>query len=236
MKHVFLILALLFTFQVQAQDELPSPEAFAKNCLDDMVFFIQQATETLTKAEVNSDGMEPRLMEDIEPSMARLKFKGEFCQDMAEFLGEEYVIQLDKVRKGPEVKLAFYKFAKAFEKMGLQFAPNLDPEDIFENQLLKEAEERRLNSLQETYKMAIYQKVKRNWIRPAGSEEVPECWVRVLQGPGGIILDVTFGDCKGSTVSYRASIENAVYKAEPLPKPADQSLFERELNFNFRPE
>jgi len=90
--------------------------------------------------------------------------------------------------------------------------------------------------LREAYKLAIFQKVKRNWIRPAGSEKIPECWVRVLQGPGGIILDVTFGTCKGSTATYRASIENAVYKAEPLPKPGDPSLFERELNFNFRPE
>ena len=102
--------------------------------------------------------------------------------------------------------------------------------------LLAEENQRRLNSLREAYKLAIFQKVKRNWIRPAGSEKIPECWVRVLQGPGGIILDVTFGTCKGSTATYRASIENAVYKAEPLPKPGDPSLFERELNFNFRPE
>jgi colicin import membrane protein len=57
-----------------------------------------------------------------------------------------------------------------------------------------------------------------------------------VQGPGGIILDVTFGACKGSTAAYRSSIENAVRKADPLPKPGDPALFERELNFNFKPE
>lgn len=102
--------------------------------------------------------------------------------------------------------------------------------------LLAEENERRSSSLREVYTLAVILKIKRNWIPPAGSERIPECWVRVLQGPGGIILDVTFGTCKGSTASYRASIENAVYKAEPLPKPGDPSLFERELNFNFRPE
>ena len=66
--------------------------------------------------------------------------------------------------------------------------------------------------------------------------KIPECWVRVLQGPGGIILDVTFGSCKGSDAAYRASIENAVYKADPLPIPGDPDLFERELNFNFSPD
>ena len=64
---------------------------------------------------------------------------------------------------------------------------------------------------------------------------MPVCEVHVLQGPGGIILDVTFGACGGSTATYRASIENAVYKAEPLPKPEDPSLFERELTFLFNP-
>jgi colicin import membrane protein len=86
--------------------------------------------------------------------------------------------------------------------------------------LQAEETQRRLSSLQEAYKLAILQKVRRNWIRPPGSEKIPECWVRV----------------KGSTQTYRASIESAVYKAEPLPKPGDPSLFERELNFNFRPE
>ena len=64
---------------------------------------------------------------------------------------------------------------------------------------------------------------------------MPVCEVNVLQGPGGIILDVTFGACGGSTATYRASIENAVYKAEPLPKPGDPALFERNLTFLFNP-
>jgi len=64
---------------------------------------------------------------------------------------------------------------------------------------------------------------------------MPECELRVLQGPGGIILDVSFGKCTGGSPTYRKSIENAVYKAEPLPKPGDPSLFERELNILFNP-
>ncbi len=64
---------------------------------------------------------------------------------------------------------------------------------------------------------------------------MPDCEVRVIQGPGGIILDVTIGRCGGGTATYRASIENAVYKAEPLPRPGDPALFERELIILFNP-
>jgi len=102
--------------------------------------------------------------------------------------------------------------------------------------LQAEENQRSSNTQREAYKLALLTKVKRNWIRPAGSEKITECWVEVLQGAGGIILDVTFDACKGSTGAYRSSIENAVYKAEPLPKPGDPSLFERELKFNFKPE
>ena len=101
--------------------------------------------------------------------------------------------------------------------------------------LLAEENQRRLNSLREAYKLAIRQKVERKWQKPAGSGKMPICEVHVVQGPGGIILDVTFGACGGSTATYRASIENAVYRADPLPKPGDAALFERELTFLFNP-
>lgn len=103
-------------------------------------------------------------------------------------------------------------------------------------QLKAEESSRRLSSLKAAYVNAIRQKVERNWRRPQQSAKIESCEVRVLQGPGGIILDVTFGDCRGGTNAYRASIENAVYKAEPLPQPGDAALFEREINFIFSPK
>lgn len=99
-----------------------------------------------------------------------------------------------------------------------------------------EETQRRLSSLRDAYRLAIKQKIERNWRQPQESGKMPDCEVRVLQGPGGIILDVTFGDCKGGTNTYRLSIENAVYKAEPLPKPGDPALFERELVIRFKPQ
>ena len=92
------------------------------------------------------------------------------------------------------------------------------------------------NTPRDAYIQAIRQKVERNWIRPSGSEEMPPCEVKVLQGPGGIILDVTFGSCSGSTSTYRASIESAVYRAEPLPKSAEPEFFDREIALIFNPD
>jgi colicin import membrane protein len=100
----------------------------------------------------------------------------------------------------------------------------------------KEADSsRRLSSLRDEYITAIRQKVERNWQRPPGSVKIESCEVQVQQAPGGIIFDVTFGTCSGATNAYRASIENAVYKSEPLPPPGDETLFERVLIFVFNP-
>jgi colicin import membrane protein len=101
--------------------------------------------------------------------------------------------------------------------------------------LKAEESQRHLNSLREAYVLAIRQKIERKWLQPQGITEMPDCEVRVIQGPGGIILDVSFGTCPGGSKTYRSSIENAVFKAEPLPKPGDPSLFERELNILFNP-
>jgi len=63
---------------------------------------------------------------------------------------------------------------------------------------------------------------------------IAPCEIQVTQGPGGIILRVDFGACQGSEM-YRKSVENAVYKAEPLPAPEDPELFDRDLNILFNP-
>ena len=101
--------------------------------------------------------------------------------------------------------------------------------------LAAEENQRRLSTLREAYITAIRQKVERNWTRPAGSGKMPPCKVHVKQIPGGFIEAVIFEECAGSTGTYRASIENAVRKAEPLPKPSDPALFERDIKFTFRP-
>lgn len=80
----------------------------------------------------------------------------------------------------------------------------------------------------------IRQQVQRNWIRPASARAGLECEVRVMQIPGGEVVDVRVGQCNGDTAVVR-SIENAVYKASPLPSPPNPSLFERNITLIFKP-
>lgn len=83
----------------------------------------------------------------------------------------------------------------------------------------------------------IKQKIERNWVRPAGWTQGMECVVRVRLIPTGEAVQATVVQSSGNP-AFDRSVENAVYKASPLPLPEDKSLFEhfRELELRFRPE
>ncbi|MGD8976500.1 MAG: cell envelope integrity protein TolA [Gammaproteobacteria bacterium] len=102
-----------------------------------------------------------------------------------------------------------------------------------------EAEESRLAAARSgelaQYIALIQQRVTRNWIRPPEARPGLSCELYVTQIPGGEVVGVRFGRCNGDDV-VRRSIEAAVFKASPLPRPSNPALFERNLVFEFKPE
>ena len=87
------------------------------------------------------------------------------------------------------------------------------------------------------YKALISQQVSRSWNRPASVAKGLNCVVRVRLAPGGKVLKAAVVRSSGNEIFDR-SVENAVYKAEPLPLPDDPTLFDnfREIEFLFNPE
>jgi colicin import membrane protein len=59
--------------------------------------------------------------------------------------------------------------------------------------------------------------------------------VHVTQVPGGAVTDARVGECNGDE-AVRESIVRAVFRASPLPAPADPALFERRLTMVFAPD
>jgi colicin import membrane protein len=81
----------------------------------------------------------------------------------------------------------------------------------------------------------IAAKITRAWIRPPTARVGIECTLHVTQVPGGEVTQVTIGECNGDA-AVRESIATAAYRASPLPPPPDPSLFERNLNIDFKPD
>ncbi len=82
------------------------------------------------------------------------------------------------------------------------------------------------------YKQAMKQKIERNWILPAAATVGAKCAVMLRQIPGGEVISVRIEFCDGDAALER-SIENAIYKASPLPDPPEPSLFERDIRITF---
>lgn len=82
----------------------------------------------------------------------------------------------------------------------------------------------------------IHQKIDRNWVRLPSWTPDMQCVVRVRLNPTGEVIQVTVVRPSGNA-AFDRSVENAVYKASPLPLPEDKGLFEhfRELELKFRP-
>ena len=84
------------------------------------------------------------------------------------------------------------------------------------------------------YRAELEQAIERSWIRPPSAQPGLECTLYVTQAPGGTVLDVKLGSCNGDA-AVRESITNAVFRASPLPAPADPRAFARSLEIVFRP-
>ena len=85
------------------------------------------------------------------------------------------------------------------------------------------------------YIRQIENRIQRNWIRPVSATADLECVVNVTQIPSGDVVAVRVGECNGDDAVVQ-SIERAVLRASPLPRPPRQILFERNLIVTFRPE
>lgn len=107
-----------------------------------------------------------------------------------------------------------------------------------ENERLAQEQQRRrqqlLTTVRAQYIADIANKVERNWLRPTGSRG-SHCRVLIHQIPGGEVIDVRLNECDGD-VAFQRSVEAAVRKASPLPLPSDPEVFEREIEFIFKPQ
>lgn len=102
-----------------------------------------------------------------------------------------------------------------------------------------EDEERRMaandSPAMAAYQFAIAQKIRRNWSVPASASPDTVCVANVRQLAGGEIVGVTIISCNGDEAVKR-SVEAAIHRSSPLPRPSDPDLFRPLLELNLRPE
>lgn len=83
------------------------------------------------------------------------------------------------------------------------------------------------------YQLAIQQAVERNWTRPDTVQAGTPCKIRIIQIPGGDVIDAQVDPSCPYDEIGRRSVEAAV-RRQPLPYTGFESVFRREIIFTFR--
>lgn len=84
------------------------------------------------------------------------------------------------------------------------------------------------------YIAAITAAVTSKWTRPENMPNLP-CRMTIVQLPGGEVMSVEFSASCPYDEAGKRSVEAAVLKAQPLPYAGFEPVFNRRLNFTFRP-
>jgi len=114
----------------------------------------------------------------------------------------------------------------------LAFATERERQAI-KDQLARDSAAARNKGLDE-YIARIRAKVKGNWILPLELKGNPEATFNVVQLPTGEVLDAKLVRSSGIP-AYDQAVERAILRSSPLPRPANENLFSRELRLTFRP-
>jgi colicin import membrane protein len=89
--------------------------------------------------------------------------------------------------------------------------------------------------LRDSYIARIRNRIQAAWIKPPSAGVGLDCQVELTQVPGGEVTSAHVTQCNGDA-AVRQSIENAVYRASPLPEPPDPALFDRHIVIRFKPD
>ena len=94
---------------------------------------------------------------------------------------------------------------------------------------------RMLDSARLHYVRMIQKRVEQKWRRPVSLNPGMSCEVFVEQNAFGDVTSVKLQACSND-VAFRNSVESAVWAASPLPRPEHHEIFEKKIQFIFRPE
>jgi colicin import membrane protein len=84
------------------------------------------------------------------------------------------------------------------------------------------------------YAAAIQAAVTQNWNRPESVPPGLRCTLRIVQIPGGDVISAKVTSPCNADPAAQLSIEQAVMRAAPLPYRGFESVFSREITFNFK--
>ena len=171
-----------------------------------------------------------KLAEEAEKK--RLAEEGEKKRLAEEAEKKRLAEEAERKRKEEEAR----KKREAEEAEKRRLAEEADMKRRLAEEEQRQAEHNRmLNSALAQYVSMIQQRVEQKWRRPVSLNPGMSCKVFVEQNAFGDVMSVKLLECPND-VAFRNSVESAVWAASPLPRPEHHEIFQKEIEFIFRPE
>jgi len=128
---------------------------------------------------------------------------------------------------------------KAQQQAKLQQAAKLDlaKQMSAEETQLDKQRNQQVNDEISRYTVLILQAISQQWLIPPNVDPTKYCVLEIKLGAGGVVQTVSLQKSSGDDQLDRSAIA-AVYKASPLPVPADPQIFAKmqDINLKVRPE
>lgn len=238
--HVLLVLVLLISLDFEPEVPSASNDAPLKAVAVDEAQ-VKKAIEDIKRQENAEKKRKQNAEKKAAAAEKKRKQEEQRVKETQKKLAEKSRLQaaekkrsekLAKKRKQEEkIKQQKVKEAAATAEREAELQQQLAQEEAqrqtAEQQRMAAQNNKRLDSLRGQWIAAIKTKIENNWLKPARARQM-ECVVKVHIDPAGYVLRVDVSRCLADE-AYRSSVERAVYKASPLPKPADPSIFDRDI-------
>jgi colicin import membrane protein len=195
------------------------------------------AEKQLADEQAKASAIEVERTKQAEAARATEAQKIAAAKHAAELKRTEDAKRTEEAKRADEAKRA----AEAKEADDAKHAADLKAKAEREAELKRQlAEEEHVSAVEASPARAQYiarlaARIQNAWIKPPSARAGLDCIVNITQIPGGEVTSAHVSQCNGDAAA-RQSIENAVYRASPLPAPPDPALFQRNLVIHFHPE
>ena len=250
--HVALLVALTLTVHWPSAHVEIAPAPIQGLIVDQSVLRAEQQRRDQEVQRKQRDErlkveQQQREKEAAEKRVVEQRLKEQADRDKAEAVKrEQEKVAQDKAEKAAQEKAA----QEARDKQAKEDAARKQKEALAAKQKAQLDAETQREAAQEAarmeaertgvmadYILQIQNQIARNWNQPLSAKPGLECRINVVQLLSGDVVDakVDSAHCNGDDAVKR-SIEAAVQRASPLPKPPSQAVFERNLIVTFRPD
>ncbi|RDS84495.1 cell envelope integrity protein TolA [Dyella monticola] len=186
---------------------------------------VQEALQKAEDAKKEQEEKERQRQAELDAQAAKKKAEQQKVDELFKQLdaASAQTQKADSKAKQAKQQLADLKNAQLNGQENLPNAPQTQTGNNSNSTLLSQ------------YLAAIQNAVTQNWIRPDNMPDAP-CVVHIVQIPGGQVLSAKASANCPYDAAGKKSVEDAVLRAQPLPYQGFEKVFQRDINFTFRPQ